>query len=124
MHLDGEVLPCRPVRRVGGEGDPAALHAGQQEGGFAGFGEVPRGDEHGVVVADRPQAPADCLKRQFWCSKSAHRPIYAPYFQAFHLHFKQLPWSDPKRQAGFSGENIERRRHLGQGLQNEGRYCR
>jgi hypothetical protein len=64
---------------------------------------VPRGDEHGVVVADRPQAPADCLKRQFWCSKSAHRPIYAPYFQAFHLHFKQLPWFDPKKDVTLCG---------------------
>jgi hypothetical protein len=81
--VPGEVLRRRPVGGVCGEGNLFVFHAGQQEGGFAGLGEVPRGDEHGVVVAEGPQAPADSLKRQFWCSKSAHRPIYAPYFLAF-----------------------------------------
>lgn len=54
--VPGEVLRRRPVRGVGGEGELAALHAGQEEGGLAGLGEVLFCDEDGVVVPDGPEA--------------------------------------------------------------------
>ena len=40
--VPGEVLPCRPVRRVGGEGDPAALQEGDAvvQGVVAAAGEL------------------------------------------------------------------------------------
>jgi hypothetical protein len=50
------MLLRRPVRRVGGKGDLAALHSRQQKGRIAGFGKVPLGDEHRIVVPDRPEA--------------------------------------------------------------------
>ncbi len=54
--VPGEMLPGGPVGGVCGEGDFSVFQAGEQEGGFAGFGEVPFGDEDGVVVADGPEA--------------------------------------------------------------------
>jgi hypothetical protein len=51
-----EVLLCRPVGGVCREGDFPVFHACEQVGGFAGFGEMPFGDEDGVVVTDGPQA--------------------------------------------------------------------
>jgi hypothetical protein len=50
------VLLRRPVGGVCGEGDSPVFHAGEQVGGFAGFGEVAFSDEDDVVVADRPEA--------------------------------------------------------------------
>jgi hypothetical protein len=43
-----EMLPCRPVVGVGGEGDLLVLQAGEQVRRFAGFGDVAVGGEDGA----------------------------------------------------------------------------
>ena len=46
-----EMLPCRPVGRIGRQGDLSVFQACEQEGGIAGFGDVAVGEKDGVVVA-------------------------------------------------------------------------
>lgn len=53
--VPGEVLRCRPVPGIGGKSDPATAHAGKEHGRVAGLGEVPLGDEHGIVVGQGPE---------------------------------------------------------------------
>ena len=54
--MPGEILRCRPVRGVGGERELAILHPREQVSGIASLGEVPFGDQDGVVIPERPEA--------------------------------------------------------------------
>ncbi len=51
-----KMLLRRPVGRIGRERDFPVLHAREQEGDVAGLGEVPLGDEDGVVIGYGPEA--------------------------------------------------------------------